>query len=265
MEGLLLCAANEDLEIVKITINVWYRLAEHILGPENEEKRKPFFPVYKSLVDILIQHMKYPLDEASITAHERDEFREFRHDMGDVLKDCVKVLGEENALLAPSTLIRNIFVRNETKEQIPWQDIEAPLFALRVMCREVSDTESTYIPQIMALLPSLPPHPKVKYAAILVIGRYAQWSNQHPDMLPYQLDYVCKGFTEDRETAIAASHAFKDLCKYCKNVIDCTQCSIWSIFLPSYSHFIRALRVWLLKRTRRSCLKQSLIYYQQFL
>jgi transportin-3 len=91
IEGLLLCTSHEDLDIVKITINAWFQLSEHLAGPENEMKRIQFFPVFKPLVDILIKHMKYPLDISTMNAQERDEFREFRHDMGDVLKDCVRV------------------------------------------------------------------------------------------------------------------------------------------------------------------------------
>ena len=220
LEGLLVCSANEDLEIVKITINVWFQISEYLTGPENESKRIAFFPIYRALVDILIGHMKYPADNVKVSAQERDEFREFRHDMGDVMKDCVRVLGEEAALAAPYALLQKYFGLDvNTTTQIPWQDIEAPLFSLRVMCREVSENESKYIPEIMSMLPSLPPHPKVKYAAILVIGRYAQWTNNNPSMLTYQLDFVSKGFQEDQDTTIAAAHAFRDLCKYCNKVI----------------------------------------------
>lgn len=41
----------------------------------------------------MIKHLTYPIDVESITAEERDTFRDFRHEMGDVLKDCVLILG----------------------------------------------------------------------------------------------------------------------------------------------------------------------------
>jgi transportin-3 len=217
VEGLLLCASNEDLDIVRITINAWFMLSEELIGPEKTHLRVGFLPVYQSLVGIILQKMQYPEDLSNFTAQERDEFRDFRHDIGDVLKDCVKVLGQDVALQAPYHLLKSIFQAAQSSSNVPirWQEVEAPLFSLRTMCREVSVNESQYIPEIMSMLPQLPNHPKIKYAAILVIGRYAQWTNAHPEMLTYQLDFVSKGFEGDSETTIAAAHAFRDLCKYC--------------------------------------------------
>lgn len=98
-----------------------------------------------------------------------------------------------------------------------WQAIEAPLFALRAMCMEVSTKENTVLPQIMAMLPQLPQHPKVRYAVILVMGRYAEWTNNHPELIQYQLQYVSAGF-EDKESVAAATQTFRDLCKFCSEV-----------------------------------------------
>jgi transportin-3 len=217
LEGLLLCASSEDLEIIKITINAWFMITEEIIGDEKTKLRIGFLPIYQALVGLILQKMQYPDDLSSFSAQEKDEFRDFRHDIGDVLKDCVKVLGQDVALQAPYNLLRTIFeTQLSSPTSIRWQEVEAPLFSLRTMCREVSLNESKYIPEIMGMLPNLPDHPKIKYAAILVIGRYAQWTNEHSEMIAYQLDFVSKGFQQsDEETTIAAAHTFRDLCKYC--------------------------------------------------
>jgi transportin-3 len=207
----------EELEIARITIQFWYLLTEEIL--KTPQLKSVFSPVYESLVRIVIKRMRYPADITTLTAEDRDEFRDFRHDIGDVLKDCVRVLGEEIALNIPYTLLTPFFNGNPTVCSKNWQEIEAPLFSLRTMCREISEQESKYIPEIMGMLPKLPDHPKVRYAAILVIGRYANWTNKHPELIAYQLDYVSKGFSGSEETKIAAAHAFRDLCKYCSKVI----------------------------------------------
>jgi transportin-3 len=161
--------------------------------------------------------MRYPPDLTNFSAQDRDEFRDFRHDIGDVLKDCVQILGEEQVLQVPYNMLQSFFQALQSNPSAPlqWQEVEAPLFSLRAMCREVSLKESKFIPDIMSMLPQLPEHPKIQYAAILVIGRYAQWTREHPDMLTYQLDFVSKGFQGDKETTIAAAHTFRDLCKYC--------------------------------------------------
>lgn len=74
--------------------------------------------------------------------------------------------------------------------------------------------ESVVLPQVMALLPQLPQHPKIRYAVILVMGRYAEWTNCHPDYISYQLQYISSGF-EDKESVAAAAQTLRDLCKYC--------------------------------------------------
>ncbi len=220
LEGLLICTAIDDLEIVHLTANAWYQITESIQQDNNAQRKAQFFQVYRPLADILVKHMQYPLDYSSMTAQDRDEFREYRHEIGDILKDCVRVLGDEAALEAPYLLLKKFYgLDTETNSNVVWQEIEAPLFSLRVMCREISQTESKYIPEIMGMLPKLPSHPKVKYAAILVIGRFAQWTNMHPEMITHQLDFVSKGFQAEKDTIIAAAHAFRDLCKYCNKVV----------------------------------------------
>ncbi|KAI8899929.1 armadillo-type protein [Globomyces pollinis-pini] len=217
LEGLLLCSSNEDIEIVKITRNSWYLLAEELSGPEKLEIRNQFLPVYRALVDITIKHMRYPNDFDGFSSQEKDDFRDFRHDMGDVLKDCIRILGEDATLPVPYNLLANAFESARSGNgTIVWQDIEAPLFSLRTMSSSVSLTESTYIPRIMEMLPNLPPHPRIKYAAILVIGRYSLWSNNNPSMLSFQLDFVSNGFQAgENDTNMAAARTFKDLCKNC--------------------------------------------------
>lgn len=54
---------------------------------------------YARLIDVMIKHLRYPPNLSEWTAKERDEFREFRHVIGDVLKDCVK--GKNNSIEFP--------------------------------------------------------------------------------------------------------------------------------------------------------------------
>lgn len=223
LNGMLVCAACEDLDIARITFNVWYLLSEELKKSENTTK-VPFKAVFEQLVSVVIKHLQYPADLDSWRASERDEFREFRHIIGDVLKDCLQVLGED-ALSIPVNQLTAYFSNGLAvgspilDPNVSWQQIEAPLFSLRAMCRRVSLDESNYMPQIMMMLPRLPEHPKLKYAAVLVIGRYAEWTNYHPDLLSYQLDFVSKGFEGGKANFTACAQTFRDLCKYCSAVI----------------------------------------------
>lgn len=222
LSSILICATYDDLEICKITFNVWYLLAEEITNNKYDLNfRQQFVPIYQQLISVIIKHLEYPADLSEWKSQDRDDFKDFRYVMGDVLKDCVRVLGEE-ALNTPCSLLKSFFSENNGEHvqldlTVPWQKIEAPLFSLRAMCSQLSLQEHKYIPELMSLLPRLPNHPKIRYAAILVIGRYAEWTNMHPEYLSFQLDYVSKCF-ELPECANACSSAFRDLCKYCPNV-----------------------------------------------
>ena len=80
----------------------------------------------------------------------------------------------------------------------------------------------------MNFLPALPSHPKIRYATILVIGRYAHWTSKHPEFIQSQVQFVTLGF-EDSECVGAAALALKYLCEFCgSNLVD---------FLPQMHSF----------------------------
>ncbi|KAJ3118725.1 Nuclear import receptor [Physocladia obscura] len=221
--AILRCTSIKDLEIVAITFQFWMALADEVeavlKSPNaNSHSTQTLIGVYRQLNDVMIEHLHYPLNN-DWTAKERDEFRDFRHNMGDVLKACVLVLGQQEALARPYNILKGFIVEGSTgggslDPSISWQRVEAPLFALRTIGRNISDEEGTVLPGIMSMLPQLPQHPKVRYAAILVIGRYASWTKQHLEFIPYQMTFISKGFG-DSESISAASQSLRYLCDEC--------------------------------------------------
>lgn len=214
VEGLLECAANSPFEIIPITYNFWYRLQKKINESEYSRFKPQFYDIYRNLIGIIIDRLHYPEDQNEWTSMERDEFSDFRHNMGDVLKDCCMVLGCKESLLVPYTLINNFVQQSKQNSNIPWQNLEAPLFSLRAMGKVVSPDESEIMPKIMDLFSEFINHPKIKYAAILVIGRYSFWTEKHPQYIPFQLSYVCSGF-EEEESEAAAAMSLKYMCESC--------------------------------------------------
>ncbi|KAH9944146.1 ARM repeat-containing protein [Epithele typhae] len=205
------CSAYPDLDIVPITFNFWMRLAQSI----GKKSSVPplFLDAYKALMSVIIRHLHFPADITSLTGQEAENFRSFRHVMGDTLKDCCGVLGTEQCLSAAYELITSGLAR----PNISWQEIEAPLFAMRSMGAEVDSNDDKAVPKIMDLIPSLPLHPRVRYAALLIISRYTEWINKHPDYIPYQLQYISTGFEDtDQEVNAAAGQALKYLCQDCR-------------------------------------------------
>ena len=79
---------------------------------------------------------------------------------------------------------------------------------MRAMARQVSLDEEEVLPHIMGTLLNLPEHPKIKYAAILVLGRYTEWTARHPDYLLPQLNYITSSFAQaDLDIHSAAAQA----------------------------------------------------------
>jgi transportin-3 len=211
----LQCTAIDDLEISKITFDFWYCFSSRIRSASESFKER-FRNIFLSLLDITIKHLRYPSDLDSWTSKERDEFRSFRHEIGDCLKDCCVVLSDSTALQIVLEYIER-FAANSTAEKFVWQDIESCLFALRSMGREVSEHESVVMPKIITYLTRLPEHSKIVYAVIMVYSRYAEWTAKHPEYLEFQLKYALKGLTHS-ETQSASALALKFLGRFCSQV-----------------------------------------------
>ncbi|KAK4704603.1 transportin-3, partial [Phenoliferia sp. Uapishka_3] len=214
VESIAICASYDNLSVAGITLNFWYRLSRSLAKAKDDPKVQPLLAVYANLVGTIIRHLHYPEDDGSLTAQERDDFRNFRHTIGDTLKDCCTVLGATTCLRRSYEIISETL--STSGAAVKWQDLEAPLFSMRSMGAEVDPADNEVMPLIMDLLPKLPTHPKIRYAAILVIGRYTQWINQHPDHIAFQLPYVSSGFDDgDTEVSAAAAQTLKYLCKDC--------------------------------------------------
>lgn len=207
------CSAYPDLDIVPITFHFWMRLAQSI--GKRPSVSPLFISAYKALMDVIIRHLHFPPDITSLNGQEADSFRQFRHVMGDTLKDCCYVLGTDVCLLSTYDMITAALAR----PNVSWQEIEAPLFSLRSMGAEVDPTDDNAVPKIMDLIPALPLHPRVRYAALLIISRYTEWVSKHPSYIPYQLQYISAGFEDaDSEVNAAAGQALKYMCQDCKLV-----------------------------------------------
>ncbi|GAA99924.1 hypothetical protein E5Q_06627 [Mixia osmundae IAM 14324] len=209
---ILQCAAYHELEVVSKTFEFWYYL-QRVLSPHVAQASvQPLVEAYRTLVGYIVRHLHFPADEDSVTAEELDEFREFRHHIGNTLKDCCSILTPSVGLKQVYDMVASAVASGSA----PWQSIEAPLFSMRSMGAQVPNNEETVLPLIMDMLPNLPAHPKIKYATILVISRYTEWIAAHPQYLAFQLTYISSGFS-DAETRVwlASAQAMQNLCKDC--------------------------------------------------
>lgn len=245
VDTLLECAAlDKDCDVIKYTFGFWYELKQYLVLERYIESRLHFVDVYSKLVDIMLLRLQYPRPDAddveatnaanSITntsldlfdgdREQEEKFREFRHHMGDTLKDACEVLGVTECLAKVLDAIQawtGKCAALVTPTSVPnWQELEAPLFAMRAMGRMVNKNEDMVLPQIMPLLVQVPNHEKLRFAAIMVFGRYTEWTAQHPEFLEPQFNYIVASFqTESQEIIRAAAQAIKFFCTDCRSLL----------------------------------------------
>ncbi len=211
------CTAYPDQEVPPYTFRFWWQISKSLKERDPGAEDPAYLPlrrVFMKLQDAIIKQLQFPADEADITAAERDEFRSFRHYLGDTLKDCCEVLGADVCMKRSYELVAQAVNK---PGGFVWQEIEAPLFSMRSMGANVDPNDDEILPHIMDILPQLPPHNKIRYAALLVISRYTEWIDHHPSYLEFQLNYISAGFEiTDDEVSSAAAQAMKFMCEDCK-------------------------------------------------
>ncbi|KAM7199905.1 Armadillo-type fold [Naviculisporaceae sp. PSN 640] len=226
------CARDKDRDVIHYTFGFWYELKQYLTLEHYIEARVQLVDVYSKLVDILLEHLQYPqgddpnqLDLFDGDREQEEKFREFRHQMGDALKDSCEVMGVSECLSKVLSAIQvwiQKYGAQATATSVPhWQALEAPLFAMRAMGRMVEKSESNVLPQIMPLLVQIPVNnEKLRFAAIMVFGRYTEWTAAHPEFLEPQFQYIVSSFqTESQEILRAAAQSFKYFCVDCKHLL----------------------------------------------
>ncbi|KAF7198513.1 hypothetical protein HII31_00252 [Pseudocercospora fuligena] len=222
------CRQDKEREALSQTFNFWYELKQYITLERYMEARLQMVDLYSQLVDIMIVHLQYPEgDDSDLFDGDReaeDRFREFRHQLGDVLKDCCEVIGVTECLQKSYQLIESWvgqFGAQAQAGQVPhWQKLEAPLFSMRAMGRQVPPDENIMLPRLIPLIVQIPDQEKVRFQAVMALGRYTEWTAQHPDTLQDQLNFIMAAFShQSKEVVRAAALSFKFFCNDCADLL----------------------------------------------
>jgi transportin-3 len=232
VESVLECAARDlDRDAIALTFIFWYELKLYLILERYIEARMQFVDVYSKLVDVMMKQLEFPTpdDPNSMDLFDGDreaeeKFREFRHHMGDVLKDCCEIMGVTECLSKVLVCIKawmGSYASQASANSVPhWQQLEAPLFSMRAMGRMVDKDEDIILPQIIPLIVQIPSHEKLRFATIMVLGRYTEWTSNHPELLEIQFTYIVSSFgTDSKEIVRAAAMAMKFLCSDCKHLL----------------------------------------------
>lgn len=225
------CARDRDRDALSLTFLFWYEFKQMVTLERYQQARSEYADVFAKLVDIMIKHLEFPTpqggNEADLFDGDREQeekFREFRHQMGDVLKDCCEVSTVTQCLGKSFDLIKkwiSVYASQVTSTHVPhWQELEAPLFAMRAMGRMVSPEENIVLPQVIPLMVQIPNHEKLRFQALMALARYTEWTAQHPEFLQPQLDFVIASFQhESKEVVRAAALSFRFFATDCRKLM----------------------------------------------
>ncbi|KAI4092993.1 MAG: hypothetical protein LQ348_000821 [Seirophora lacunosa] len=226
------CGRDQDRDAVALTFLFWYEFKQIITLDKYKETRLQYQDIFSKLVDVMIKHLEYPrpngADETDLFDGDREQeekFREFRHQMGDVLKDCCDVITVTDCLGKAFELIQkwiSTYGPQASNSFVPhWQELEAPLFSMRAMGRMVSPEENVVLRQVIPLIVQIPDHEKLQFQAIMALARYTDWTAQHPEFLQPQLNFVIAGFGHSsKEVVRAAALAFKFFGTDCRKLLE---------------------------------------------
>ena len=225
------CARDTDRDAISQTFIFWYELKQMLTLDKYIQARNEYANVFARLVDIMIKHLGYPTPQGANEAdlfdgdrEQEEKFREFRHQMGDVLKDCCEVISSTECLGKAFSQIKSwvsTYGSQATATNVPhWQQLEAPLFAMRAMGQMVSPEESHVLHQVVPLIVQIPNHEKLQFQAIMALARYTEWTSQHPEFLQPQLSFVIAGFHhQSKEVIRAAALAFRFFGADCRTLL----------------------------------------------
>ena len=225
------CARDLDRESVALTFGFWYELKQMITIDKYKAARAEYTDIFAKLVDVMIKHLQYPIpedgDEADLFDGDREQeekFRQFRHQMGDVLKDCCDVISATTCLGKAFHIIHqwlSNWAQQASSTKVPhWQELEAPLFGLRAMGRNVSPEENVVLRRAIPLIVQIPNHEKLRFQATMALARYTDWTAQHPEFLQPQLNFVIAGFQHgSKEVMRASALAFKFFGTDCRKIL----------------------------------------------
>ncbi|GAB9470093.1 hypothetical protein Gpo141_00007348 [Globisporangium polare] len=225
---LLDCMSYPDVEIADVTIPFWFRFIEELLRMEKREREMKLATLAPNLIrlaSICMQHIQFQDEFPRLPLDKQQDFKAFRHELGDILRDFCELLGVESILQHCVQGLEQIF--QMPAEQRRWEAIEAHLFCFRSIARHVESSRpevvNTSIQLIFQHLPQFSEHPAICYTSCLIVSRYVEWLKKHPAFLPQQLAFLNQNVmssTQDPrfaewEVARAASAAIRSIATDC--------------------------------------------------
>ncbi|CAG0894556.1 unnamed protein product [Darwinula stevensoni] len=196
----------------------WYLLQDEIIASSTTpvgmlEIQNVLYPIYKTLVEVLLTKGAYPAYVDSWKADEKESFRCYRQDVGDTLMYCFSLLHEIMLELLDG------FLEKVVSEYQPdrWQALESVLHAYCSIADCIDSADTVAVPKFFHVVPVIQEtgNREVISTTLSAIGSYAEWMVGQPSLVPKVLPLVLNSIAVS-QLAGAASVALKELARDCQ-------------------------------------------------
>ncbi|OWZ09641.1 hypothetical protein PHMEG_00017620 [Phytophthora megakarya] len=224
---LLDCMGYPDAEVADVTIPFWFKLLEELRRRVTPAILAQYKPRLEKLAGLCMQKLQFREEFPSLPVDKQQDFKAFRQELGDILRDCCQLLGVEAVLQHCVNGLNQIF--QAPAESRSWEAVEAHLYCFRSIAREVEKTKNNVealdapITLIFQHLSQFSDHPAICYTSCLIVSRYAEWLRAHPTALSAQVTFLNTCVTKSAgdirygewEVARAAAAAVRALAMDC--------------------------------------------------
>lgn len=191
---LLDCMSYPDAEVADVTISFWFRLLEELRRRVTPAILAQYKPRLERLAGLCMQKLQFREEFPRLPADKQQDFKAFRQELGDILRDCCQLLGVEAVLQHCVNGLNQIFQAPAASRS--WEAVEAHLYCFRSIAREVERLKTSAealdapISLIFQHLPQFADHPAICYTSCLIVSRYAEWLRAHPSSLSTQVSFL---------------------------------------------------------------------------
>lgn len=205
LDLILICVGHHEYEVGEITFPFWFVLSEVIYQRNDDNLTAEFKPYINRLLTALCRQVQIEPDHEGLL-EDNDEFKSFRARVSELVKDVIFIVGSTHTF-------RQMFHSMQSSPNLTWDQIEANLFIMQAVAKNILPDESEVVPQAVTTIFQLPEstHIAVRYTAVLILGELCEWFDRNPQYLVTALEYLAMSLQQN-EVADAAATAMSSIC-----------------------------------------------------
>lgn len=232
----------QDEFVSELSFNFWINFQDDIMGSEDDKLPKYvaiFKDVYLALIQALLIKVQYPPDEIFFEVwddEEREKFRCYRQDIGDVLMYCYSLLHSsmlqclvEHFNLSVDQLVRllNTAGAGHSTEPSPDQinqaarQLEAIFYVFSAISENVDLKKCVFLTHIFSSLPTIQFErincPWLIESIMNLLSAYSLWLSMNTNYFSFTLSSIATALKSPHSLLVtSATMALKNICQECQ-------------------------------------------------